>query len=265
MENNEDNSKYELLDINELKNIYGSHFTYANEADSLMSEKKIIEVLGHSVSTRFYTVEQLQNSFVKNKKAEIKLFLEELDDYYEGNKVRFELSKKLFFMKDTKEKYLEYAESKERCLESLKDLSRQNLDVEYLSGRRVVYKNRLIPNQVVFIANEDLNNLYVKEAVVSEIYTFDKKWVSYDPEKIADVYFRYVIKESQGRDFTIEPENAFKYNGYYDTNNYTRKVFLKEDDAYNHVEQAISRGIKRLNNIKIEFINYRNGFSGSGD
>ena len=100
---------YEEVDVTDLKEIYGSHFSYANEAQSLIEEeKRIIEILGNNISQRFFTIEHLEESYKKLKKSEITLMLEELDDYYEGNKFWFRLAEKNIGSKDVKDNYKQY-------------------------------------------------------------------------------------------------------------------------------------------------------------
>ena len=84
----------------------------------------------------------------------------------------------------------------------------------------------MIPKQEVYILNDDLNNLYIKEGIVSEVFVADKKWVQLNNDNIADIYFRYTIYESEGRSYQIESENATNFNKYFATNNFTRKILL---------------------------------------
>lgn len=254
--------KYEKLHVSDLKHIYGSHFSYSIDSESLMSEKKIIEVLADQISHRHYTVDKLQEIYIREKKSKIQLLLEESDDYFQGNRILFKLAEYKLANKEIKEKYQQYLESKNDYLNQLKDLAETSLKVEYLEGIKCVHSNRLIPKQKVFILNEDLNNLYIKEGVVSEIYTFDKKWVSYDEDKKADIYFRYVIKEVEGRDYIIEPENAIRGKHFFDTNNYTRKIFTNEINAHDYMDFIIDKGIVKLTQFKQDFFNYKNTFLG---
>lgn len=238
---------YEEVDVTDLKEIYGSHFSYANEAQSLIEEeKRIIEILGNNISQRFFTIEHLEESYKKLKKSEITLMLEELDDYYEGNKFWFRLAEKNIGSKDVKDNYKQYKSEKKILHDSLKELGSKKLDVQYLTGKKIVYKDRLIPKQEVYILNDDLNNLYIKEGIVSEVFVADKKWVQLNNDNIADIYFRYTIYESEGRSYQIESENATNFNKYFATNNFTRKIFVNYEDALEHLELSLDKGVKKL-------------------
>jgi hypothetical protein len=256
LENKSD--KYEEIDVSKLKEVYGSYFSYAIESESLMAEdKKIIEILGNNISQRFFTIEQLEQSYIKLKKSEIKLVLEELDDYYEGNKLRFSLAEKNIGTKETKKLYKEYLEEKNLCQNAIKELGNKKLDVTYLTGKKTVHKDRLIPKQIVYVLNDDLNNLYIKEGIVSEVFVSDSEWVHINDDRKADVYFRYTILEADGREYKIESENAANFNKYFGTNNFTRKIFLNYEDALEHLESSILKGISRLNGILNDVQNYR--------
>lgn len=252
------NDKYEEIDVSKLKEIYGSYFSYATESESLMEkDKKIIEILGNNISQRFFTIEKLEESYKKNKKTEIKLALEELDDYYEGNKFWFSLAEKNIGSKQTKTDYKDYLEEKNLRQNALKELGNKKLDVTYLTGKRTVYKNRLLPEQIVYVLNDDLNNFYIKEGVVAEIFVSDKEWVHINDDKKADVYFRYTILEPDGREYKIESENAANFNKYYGTNNYTRKIFINYEDALEHLEVSVIKGISKLNVFLNELQDYK--------
>lgn len=255
-----DENKYEKLHVSDLKHIYGSHFSYSIDSESLISDKKIIEILGDQISKRHFTIEKLQEIFMNEEKSKIKILLEELDEYYHGNRVIFKLAEYKIGTKNIKDNYYRYLENKNDCLNQLKKLAEKSLKVDFLDGIKCVHANRLIPKQKIYIMNEDLNNLYIKEGIVSEVYTFDKKWISYDEDKKADIYFRYIIREAEGRDYIIEPENAIKYKGYFETNNYTRKIFISETDAHDYLDFIIDKGIVKLTQFKQDFFNYKNNF-----
>lgn len=252
-----DSDRYEIVPIDKLKEVYGSYFTYKVDGISLFEEKRIVEVLGKNISQKFYTVDHLQNSFKKNKKVEIEINLQGLEIYAEDNKNRFALAKLGLATKEMKNQYFDYLEEKDLCQNSLKELGTENLSVEYLKGDRKVHKHRLIPEQSVYITNEDLNNLYIKDAVVSEIYTTGKEWVHTGEEKEVDIFFKYVVKEHQGRDYIIELENASNAGLYFNTDNFTRKVFINYEDALDHLEKCLERGLEKINKTKEDLKKYR--------
>lgn len=66
-----------------------------------------------------------------------------------------------------------------------------------------------------------------------------------------------MVKEHQGRDYIIELENASNAGLYFNTDNFTRKVFINYEDALDHLEKCLERGLEKINKTQEDLKKYR--------